>query len=76
MREALRLVADGAVVVDDSFRIRIEPAGVEIPRATLRGLVDRGLIIDPVPLFARAAGRLTRHGEAWVRRQWGEAADV
>jgi hypothetical protein len=50
--------------------------GLDLSAGHGEQLLDPGLIVDPVPLFERAAGRLTGHDEAWVRREWGESADV
>ena len=76
MRRVLRQLADGAIVINDCYGCRTEPGGWEFARVTLRGLVDRGLVVDPVPLFEPEAGRLTKHGRAWAQREWGVAADV
>jgi hypothetical protein len=76
MRRVLRQLGDGAIVVDDCFGARTEPFGMGIARVTLRALVDRGLVVDPVPLFEPDAGKLTRDGLHWIRREWGGTADA
>jgi hypothetical protein len=76
MRKVLRQLAAGDRLIDDCFGARLERTGVEVSRVTMRALVHAGLVIDPVPLFEREAGRLTRHGEAWARREWGKTNDA
>lgn len=68
----MRHLAGGAYIADDCYGIRVEPFGIEVPRTTLRALVRLGLVHDPVPLFNGEAGRLTKHGWSWIRREFGE----
>lgn len=76
-RKVLRLIAEGQQLVDDCFGCRLEPSGVDVPKATMRALVRAGLVDDPgTPLFTLNPGQLTRHGLAWAKQHaLGETDD-
>lgn len=70
-RGVMRRLAIGDYLIDDCFGPRLGLSGIEISRLTLRALVRTGLVHDPVPLFNGEAGRPTKHGWAWINREFG-----
>ncbi len=69
-RAVMRRLAEGGYIVDDT-ELTLEPIGLIVARVTLRALVRAGLVNDAVPLFDEQAGRPTKHGWDWIRREFG-----